>query len=111
VFSLLGLLQFVPKTPSDCYETCKELPTHMANTGEERLVLYAQMANLVQMMVDSNDVKIKEVTKDFCRVSKHLDFVFPSRNEIGWDSGSGDAEFDFDSCISFAGSILQIHDF
>jgi hypothetical protein len=83
----------------------------MANTGEERLVLYAQMANLVQMMVDSNDVKIKEVTKDFCRVSKHLDFVFPSRNEIGWDSGSGDAEFDFDSCISFAGSILQIHDF
>jgi SET and MYND domain-containing protein len=39
----------------------------MANTGEERLVLYAQMANLVQMMVDSNDVKIKEVTKDFCR--------------------------------------------
>jgi hypothetical protein len=39
----------------------------MANTGEERLVLYAQMANLVQMMVDSDDVEIKEVTKDFCR--------------------------------------------
>lgn len=63
----------------------------MTNTGEERLVLYAQMANLVQMMVDFDDVEIKEVTKDFCRVSKHLDFVFPSRNEIGWDSGSGDA--------------------
>ncbi|KAH9572654.1 hypothetical protein CY35_02G163000 [Sphagnum magellanicum] len=58
---------FIPKTPSDCYEICKELPTHMANTGEERLVLYAQMANLVQMMVDSDDVEIKEVTKDFCR--------------------------------------------
>lgn len=41
----------------------------MSETGEDRLVMYAQMASLVQQMVAPEEVDVKEVTQTICRVS------------------------------------------
>jgi hypothetical protein len=43
--------------------------TDMSETGEDRLVMYAQMASIVQQMVSPDEVNVKEVTQTICRVS------------------------------------------
>lgn len=43
--------------------------TDIEDTGEERLILYAQMAKLVQSMVAPDEVEVKETTQIFGRVS------------------------------------------
>lgn len=49
---------------------CKPLhPADMGETGEEQLVMYAQMAHLVQQMIAPEKVKVKEITQIICRVS------------------------------------------
>lgn len=44
-------------------------PADMGETGEERLVMYAQMAHLVQQMIAPEKVDVKEITQIICRVS------------------------------------------
>lgn len=39
----------------------------LSETGEDRLVMYAQMASLVQQMVAPDEVDVKEVTQTICR--------------------------------------------
>ena len=43
----------------------------MSETGEDRLVMYAQMAGLVQQMVSSDEVNVKEIIQIICRVSPY----------------------------------------
>ena len=37
---------------------------------EQQLILYAQMANIVKSLYREEDVEIKEITQNFCRVCK-----------------------------------------
>ncbi|KAL3689824.1 hypothetical protein R1sor_016133 [Riccia sorocarpa] len=53
----------------DNFETVEALPTHYSETQEERLVSYAQMANLVKTIVDPVEVDLKEVCQLFCRIA------------------------------------------
>lgn len=41
----------------------------MPKTGEERLLLFAQMANLVKVIGVPADVDVKSIAENFCRVS------------------------------------------
>lgn len=41
----------------------------MSETSEDRLVMYAQMASIVQQMMAPDEVNVKEVTQMICRVS------------------------------------------
>ncbi|KAJ7513608.1 hypothetical protein O6H91_23G006300 [Diphasiastrum complanatum] len=63
----LQLDKVVIRSAMDNHEIVELLPTHMADTSEERLVLYAQMANLVAWIAGAATVDIKEVTQLFCR--------------------------------------------
>lgn len=51
----------------DNYDVCEVLPTHMSETSEDRLVMYAQMASIVQQMMAPDEVNVKEVTQMICR--------------------------------------------
>eukprot|EP01018_Ginkgo_biloba_P035137 Gb_12569 [translate_table: standard] len=51
----------------DNYKLVEALPTHMSDVDEKRLVLYAQMAHLVNMIMQFEDVETKEITQNFCR--------------------------------------------
>ncbi|KAG0555743.1 hypothetical protein KC19_11G000800 [Ceratodon purpureus] len=55
------------KTALDNYQICEALLTHMSETGEDLLVMYAQMARIVQQMVSPDEVNVKEVTQTICR--------------------------------------------
>ncbi|KAH9299492.1 hypothetical protein KI387_031174, partial [Taxus chinensis] len=57
----------IAETMMDNYMLFEALPTHMSDVDEKRLVLYAQMANLVNIIKPSEEVTIKEITQNFCR--------------------------------------------
>ncbi|KAG6556974.1 hypothetical protein Mapa_001390 [Marchantia paleacea] len=58
-----------PRTTVDNFEIVEALPTHLSQTGEERLVLYAQMSNLVKAIVTPLEVDLKETCEFFCRIA------------------------------------------
>ncbi|OAE21597.1 hypothetical protein AXG93_939s1030 [Marchantia polymorpha subsp. ruderalis] len=58
-----------PRTNVDNFEIVEALPTHFSETGEERLVLYAQMSNLVKAIVTPLEVDLKETCELFCRIA------------------------------------------
>ncbi|XP_057816340.1 histone-lysine N-methyltransferase ASHR1 isoform X1 [Cryptomeria japonica] len=59
--------EVIAKTTMDNYMLVEALPTHMLDVDEKQLVLYAQMANLVNMIKPSEEITIKEITQNFCR--------------------------------------------
>ncbi|EFJ28787.1 hypothetical protein SELMODRAFT_231366 [Selaginella moellendorffii] len=60
----------LPVTALDNYEIVRALPTHFSETGDERLVMYAQMAVLIKTILNARYAEdVKEITKDICRIS------------------------------------------
>lgn len=48
----------------------------MSETGEDRLVMYAQMATIVKQMVAPDEVDVREITQTICRVSHCPLFIY-----------------------------------
>ncbi|OMO98267.1 hypothetical protein CCACVL1_04268 [Corchorus capsularis] len=59
----------ISTTAMDNYELVKELVSHMSDIDEKQLVLYAQMANLVNLILQSPDIDIKEIAENFSKFS------------------------------------------
>ncbi|CAI9108877.1 OLC1v1008578C1 [Oldenlandia corymbosa var. corymbosa] len=57
-------------TSTDNYNLVEALVSHMSDINEEQLVSYAQMANLVNLILQSEpDVNIKEIAVNFSRLA------------------------------------------
>uniref|UniRef100_A0A803M5A2 Uncharacterized protein n=1 Tax=Chenopodium quinoa TaxID=63459 RepID=A0A803M5A2_CHEQI len=67
----LAYLQVIPTTVTDNYNLMEALVSHMTEIDDEQPVLYAQMANLVSVILQWPGLKLKEVAENF---SKCLDF-------------------------------------
>lgn len=61
--------QVIPSTPTDNYDLVDALVSHMSEIDEEQLVLYAQMANLVKLVLTSLNINIKEITQNFSKLA------------------------------------------
>ncbi|XP_042408549.1 histone-lysine N-methyltransferase ASHR1-like isoform X1 [Zingiber officinale] len=61
--------QVIPTTAMDSYNLVATLESHISNINEEQLVLYAQMANLIKLVLPSLDVDLKEITHNFSKLS------------------------------------------
>eukprot|EP00268_Persea_americana_P038152 TRINITY_DN3779_c0_g1_i23.p1 TRINITY_DN3779_c0_g1~~TRINITY_DN3779_c0_g1_i23.p1 ORF type:complete len:461 (-),score=63.36 TRINITY_DN3779_c0_g1_i23:2850-4232(-) len=61
--------QVIPTTTVDNYGLVEALMAHMSDIGEEKLVLYAQMANLVNLILPSLEINIKEITQNFSKLA------------------------------------------
>lgn len=59
----------IPTTMMDNSSLVDDLVSHMSELSEEQLVLYAQMANLVKLVLPSLDVNIKEITENFSKLA------------------------------------------
>ncbi|XP_042508779.1 histone-lysine N-methyltransferase ASHR1 isoform X2 [Macadamia integrifolia] len=64
-----SMCQVIPKTAADNYNLVKALVSHISNIDENQLVLYAQMANLVNLILQWPDINIKEIAENFSRLS------------------------------------------
>lgn len=58
-------------TALDNYKLVEPLISHISDVGEEKLVLYAQMANLVKLILQWSDseINIKEITESFSKLA------------------------------------------
>lgn len=59
----------IPSTASDNYNLVEALVAHMSDINEERLVLYAQMANLVNLILQWPEINIKEIAENFSKLA------------------------------------------
>ncbi|KNA09525.1 hypothetical protein SOVF_152750 [Spinacia oleracea] len=59
----------IPNTVTDNYNLVEALVSHMSEIDEKQLVLYAQMANLVSVILQWPDLKLKEVTENFSKLA------------------------------------------
>ncbi|XP_071701990.1 histone-lysine N-methyltransferase ASHR1-like isoform X2 [Rutidosis leptorrhynchoides] len=59
----------IPTTAMDNYNLVKEIVSHIAEVEETQLVLYAQMASLVNIIMQWPDLNIKEITEDFSKLA------------------------------------------
>ncbi|XP_027329451.1 histone-lysine N-methyltransferase ASHR1 isoform X2 [Abrus precatorius] len=57
----------IPSTATDNYKLVEALVAHMSDITEEQLVLYAQMANLVNFIVQWPEINIKEIAENFSK--------------------------------------------
>ncbi|XP_057987023.1 histone-lysine N-methyltransferase ASHR1 isoform X7 [Hevea brasiliensis] len=58
----------ISATATDNYNLVEELVAHMKDIDEEQLVLYAKMANLVNLILQWPDINIKEIAENFSKV-------------------------------------------
>ncbi|MQL97940.1 hypothetical protein Taro_030639, partial [Colocasia esculenta] len=61
--------QVIQSTATDNYGLVKALVSHMSDIDEKQLVLYAQMANLVNLVLPAMEINIKEVTEIFSKLA------------------------------------------
>ncbi|XP_058097233.1 histone-lysine N-methyltransferase ASHR1 isoform X2 [Magnolia sinica] len=61
--------QVIPSTATDNYNLIEALMAHMSDIGEKKLILYAQMANLVNLILPSLEINIKEVARNFSKLA------------------------------------------
>ncbi|XP_061357937.1 histone-lysine N-methyltransferase ASHR1 [Gastrolobium bilobum] len=59
--------KIIPSTAMDNYNLVEALVSHMSEIGEELLVLYAQMANLVNFILQWPEINIKEIAEIFSK--------------------------------------------
>ncbi|XP_057444003.1 histone-lysine N-methyltransferase ASHR1 isoform X2 [Lotus japonicus] len=59
--------KIIPSTAMDNYKLVEALVAHMSDITEEQLVLYAQMANLVHLIVQWPEINIKEIAENFSK--------------------------------------------
>ncbi|VFQ83479.1 unnamed protein product [Cuscuta campestris] len=57
----------IPTTVMDNYTLIEALVSHMSDIDGEKLVLYAQMANLANLILRWTDINIKEIAENFCK--------------------------------------------
>ncbi|XP_057975004.1 histone-lysine N-methyltransferase ASHR1 isoform X1 [Malania oleifera] len=57
----------IPTTMMDSYALVEALVAHISNINEKQLILYAQMANLVSLIVQWHEINIKEIAENFSR--------------------------------------------
>ncbi|XP_019182367.1 PREDICTED: histone-lysine N-methyltransferase ASHR1 [Ipomoea nil] len=57
----------IPTTAMDNYALVELLVSHMSDIDEKQLVLYAQMANLVNLILQWTDINIKEIAENFSK--------------------------------------------
>ncbi|KAI3990982.1 hypothetical protein MKX01_026166 [Papaver californicum] len=56
-------------TATDNYNLVEALVDHMSDIGEKQLVLYAQMANLVNLILEWPNSSIKEIAQNFSKLA------------------------------------------
>ncbi|KAI3951624.1 hypothetical protein MKW92_051564 [Papaver armeniacum] len=56
-------------TATDNYNLVEALVDHMSDIGEKQLVLYAQMANLVNLILEWPNSNIKEIAQNFSKLA------------------------------------------
>ncbi|KAL3504091.1 hypothetical protein ACH5RR_033932 [Cinchona calisaya] len=61
----------VPTTSTDNYDLVEALVSHMSDINEKQLVLYAQMANLVSLILKwpEGEISIKDIAVDFSKLA------------------------------------------
>ncbi|KAJ9567016.1 hypothetical protein OSB04_002982 [Centaurea solstitialis] len=59
----------IPTTVIDNYDLVKALISHISEVGETQLVLYAQMANLVNIILQWPGLNIKEIAENFSKLA------------------------------------------
>ncbi|KAJ0789540.1 putative [histone H3]-lysine(4) N-trimethyltransferase chromatin remodeling SET family [Helianthus annuus] len=59
----------IPTTVMDNYNLVKNLVSHISEVGENQLVLYAQMASLVNIILQWPDLNIKEIAESFSKLA------------------------------------------
>uniref|UniRef100_A0A2N9F3I1 MYND-type domain-containing protein n=1 Tax=Fagus sylvatica TaxID=28930 RepID=A0A2N9F3I1_FAGSY len=57
----------IPTTATDNYNLVEALVSHIPDIDEKQLVLYAQMANLVNFILQQPDINIKEIAENFSK--------------------------------------------
>ncbi|PIA27178.1 hypothetical protein AQUCO_08200002v1 [Aquilegia coerulea] len=61
--------QIIPVTATDNYKLVEALVDHMSDIDEKQLVLYAQMANLVSLVLQWPEINIKEIARNFSKLA------------------------------------------
>ncbi|XP_062076777.1 histone-lysine N-methyltransferase ASHR1-like isoform X2 [Humulus lupulus] len=61
--------RIIPATAMENYKLVEALISHMSDIDEKQLVLYAQMANLVNLMLQLPDINIKEIAENFSKLA------------------------------------------
>ncbi|XP_020681183.2 histone-lysine N-methyltransferase ASHR1 [Dendrobium catenatum] len=59
----------IPTTATDNYDLVAALVSHMSDLDEKQIVLYAQMSNLVKVVLPSLEVDLREITQNFSKLS------------------------------------------
>ncbi|GMH00279.1 hypothetical protein Nepgr_002118 [Nepenthes gracilis] len=65
----LEVEKVIPTAVTDNYELVEALVSHMADIDEKQLVLYAQMANLVNIILKWHDTNLKEIAENFSKLA------------------------------------------
>ncbi|XP_058190035.1 histone-lysine N-methyltransferase ASHR1 isoform X3 [Rhododendron vialii] len=61
--------QIIPTTATDNYNLVEALVSHISEIDEKQLVLYAQMANLVNLILELPGIGIKEIAENFSKLA------------------------------------------
>ncbi|XP_059631872.1 histone-lysine N-methyltransferase ASHR1 isoform X1 [Cornus florida] len=61
--------KIIPATATDNYNLVEALVSHMSDVDEKQLVLYAQMANLVSLILQWPEINIKEIAENFSKLA------------------------------------------
>ncbi|XP_010538974.1 PREDICTED: histone-lysine N-methyltransferase ASHR1 [Tarenaya hassleriana] len=61
--------QVIPMTITDNYGLVVALVSHMSEIDEKQIVLYAQMANLVNLILQFPDINLKEIAENYSKFS------------------------------------------
>ncbi|KAK9271392.1 hypothetical protein L1049_026982 [Liquidambar formosana] len=61
--------KIIPTTPADNFKLVEDLVSHMSDIDEKQLVLYAQMANLVNLILQWPEISIKEIAENFSKLA------------------------------------------
>uniref|UniRef100_A0A803L098 Histone-lysine N-methyltransferase ASHR1 n=1 Tax=Chenopodium quinoa TaxID=63459 RepID=A0A803L098_CHEQI len=68
----------IPTTVTDNYNLVEALVSHMSEIDEKQLVLYAQMANLVGVILKWPSLKLKEVAENFSKLACNVHSICDS---------------------------------
>lgn len=63
----LEIEKVIPISITDNYNMIEALVSHISEVDEKQLVLYAQMANLVALILQLPDINIKEIAENFAK--------------------------------------------
>ncbi|KAK3230724.1 hypothetical protein Dsin_002605 [Dipteronia sinensis] len=59
----------IPTTATDKYDLVEALVAHMSDIDEKQLVLYAQMSNLVNLILQWPEINLKEIAENFSKLA------------------------------------------